>query len=147
MSKHILQFISTILLLSLSLMVLVVLVYSYTHAPVVAVVKGNSMLPLLREGDIVFISTTPPEDIKPGDIVVFKGTKGNYIIHRVVEVVNIKGKYYYVTKGDNNQLPDVAEFENNRGVPYERIVGKVVSLGGSTIKIPYLGNLALMLRG
>jgi len=41
-----------------------IIVYSiYTGVLTIAVVKGRSMLPLLREGDIVFIVKTRPENI------------------------------------------------------------------------------------
>lgn len=139
--------ISSIILLVITILLLILLVYSYTHTPVVAVITGNSMLPLLREGDIVFLTQVDPGDIRPGDIIVFKSRRGSYIIHRVMDVVYFNGSYYYVTKGDNNLLADIGEFENGRGVPYTRVVGRVVSIQNHVIKIPYLGRITLMFKG
>lgn len=112
----------------------------------VAVVKGNSMLPLLREGDIVFIVKSGPQNIEVGDIVVYRTYTGSLIIHRVIEVREIDGKYYYVTKGDNNNIPDVHHFDYGIGISGERVVGKVVSVDHTVFKIPYIGNLVLLFR-
>lgn len=111
-----------------------------------AVIKGSSMLPLLREGDIVFIAKAGPSDIKVGDIIVYKSNYDTYIIHRVVGILIVGNEYYYVTKGDNNIMPDYWQFGNYPGIPYERVVGKVVSVGNAVFKIPYIGHLALMFR-
>ncbi|MGC8953921.1 MAG: signal peptidase I [Desulfurococcus sp.] len=111
-----------------------------------AVVKGYSMLPTLREGDIVIVQKATPEAIRPGDVIIYS-TGGKLIIHRVIKVVIRNGEYYYVTKGDNNSLPDFMYFENNIGIPYNRVLGKVVSINDYIVKIPYLGYLALFLKG
>lgn len=108
-----------------------------------AVIKGRSMLPLLREGDIVFIVKVKPDEIVEGDIVVFEW-RGGLIIHRVVDRVVVDGKYYYVTKGDNNPFEDVYYYP---GAPFEKIIGKTLSINGAVFKIPYLGSLTLLLRG
>jgi len=113
--------------------------------PSLAVVKGISMLPTLREGDIVFITRPPPEAIKPGDVIIYDAG-GKLIIHRVIDV-RIKGEeYYYVTKGDNNPGPDIFYFDNGIGVPYDRVIGRVLAVNGYVVKIPYLGYLSLLIR-
>lgn len=110
----------------------------------VAVVKGNSMLPLLREGDVVFIVKSNPHEIKEGDVIVF-WTPDNamLVIHRVIEVVKADNTPYYVTKGDNNPFKDVYY---PVGVPYSKVVGKVASVGDYVYKIPYIGYITLMFR-
>lgn len=111
----------------------------------VAIVKGSSMLPLLREGDIVFIAKAKPDEIAVGDIIVYMG--GNrLIVHRVVNVKVSGGNYYYVTRGDNNPFEDIQYFEGGLGIPYSRVVGKVVSLNGLVFKVPYIGSFSLVLR-
>ncbi|MEM1628418.1 MAG: signal peptidase I [Desulfurococcaceae archaeon] len=110
-----------------------------------AVVKGNSMLPLLREGDIVIIIKANAEEIKPGDIIVYKaGDK--LIIHRVIEIRRMSGDLYFVTKGDNNPMSDFIYFDNLIGIHHSRVVGKVFSINQHVFKIPYLGYLSLMFR-
>jgi signal peptidase len=112
-----------------------------------AIVKGRSMLPLLREGDIVFIIRCKPDEIKVGDIIVYKSKiEGKLIIHRVINILYSNGEYYYITKGDNNAIMDIGEFDRSLGINQKRVVGKVLSLDNYVFKIPYIGNLALMLR-
>jgi len=117
-----------------------------SQAPM-AVVKGESMLPVLREGDIVFTYKPSPSEIRVGDVIVYKAYSNKLIIHRVVDVKIVNNKYYYVTKGDNNSGPDVIYFDvvNNRplGISYERVVGKVLSINDIVVKIPYLGYISL----
>lgn len=138
-----------IVLLAISMCILAVLAIAWSHASEIplAIVKCNSMLPLLREGDIVFVIRVPPEDIQEGDIIIYKTQYNTLIIHRVISVSTINGKYYYITRGDNNPYPDYRYFENGKGIPYERVVGKVLRFGHMVLKIPYIGNLALMLKG
>ncbi len=122
-----------------------------------AVVSGTSMLPLFREGDIVLLYKPPPNEIRVGDVVVYKRCGGGYIIHRVIDVVRIDDRYYYRTKGDNNPYDDsrlrqfyeyspirICSDIRTPGIPYERIVGVAVEVNGFTFKIPYLGYLSLM---
>jgi len=111
-----------------------------------AVVEGYSMYPLLREGDVVFAYKAPPEQIKPGHIIIFEGVGGKLIIHRVVEVKRVGDGFYYVTKGDNNQIPDIMHFSSGIGIPYERVKGIVVSVNNAVVKIPYLGYLSIWFR-
>lgn len=137
-----------ILLLALALFTSLILTFWLFFAEVpIAIVKCNSMLPLLREGDIVFIVKASPEDIWEGDVIVYRTKYNTLIIHRVTEVLSTDGKYYYVTQGDNNSLPDYRYFDDNKGIPYDRVVGKVLSFDRILFKVPYIGNLALMLRG
>ncbi|MCE4609476.1 MAG: signal peptidase I [Desulfurococcales archaeon] len=112
-----------------------------------AIVEGISMEPLLHTGDVVLIKKEAPDQINVGDIVVYSsGTK--YIIHRVIEIRQIDGKYCYVVKGDNNPMPDPGFPEcHGLGIPYDAIVGVVQEVDGSPVKIPYVGGLSLMVKG
>ncbi|AFH42367.1 signal peptidase I [Fervidicoccus fontis] len=114
----------------------------------VAVVKGTSMLPLLKEGDIVFLIHKSPDQIKVGDIVVYERLGGGYIIHRVVAIENISGVVYYTTKGDNNPIDDSAlgQFPSGLGITYDRIIGVVWSPDNRTFVIPYLGYVTIFIE-
>ena len=116
-----------------------ILVYITGSNVPVAVVDGYSMFPLLKEGDIVFSYKPSPDEIRPGDIIIYN-VGGRYIIHRVVEVIKRGKQYYYLTRGDNNEAPD---FYYQPGVPYNKVEGKVVAIGNLTFKIPYLGYYSL----
>ncbi len=121
---------------------------SGTDTPL-AVVRGISMLPLLREGDVVILEKKPIEEISVGNIIVYRSVKGHLIIHRVVEIKEIDGVTYFVTKGDNNPRDDsyLYEYPRGRGVTYDRVVGVVWSPFGLPFKIPYVGAVTLLIRG
>ncbi len=136
-----------LLLMILILVFFALLLGVFSREVPAAIVKGRSMFPLLREGDIVFIVRCKPDEIRAGDIIVYKSRIENkLIIHRVINIVYSNGEYYYITKGDNNAIIDIGEFDRNLGVNQKRVVGKVLSIGNYVFKIPYIGNLALMLR-
>jgi signal peptidase len=112
----------------------------------IAVVSGSSMEPILSTGDVVFIQPVKsPSEIRVGDVIVYRSQAGRYIIHRVINMINVGGKVYLITKGDNNPVPDIFG-PGYPGVPFESIVGKVVSIEGDVLKIPYIGIISL-LRG
>jgi len=115
----------------------------------IAVIHGYSMYPLLREGDLVFAYKPPPDHIKVGDIIIYEGLNGKLVIHRVIAVKIVNGKYYYVTKGDNNELPDIYQFSGpgRIGIPYDRVKGVVISFNHTVVKIPYLGYLSIWYHG
>jgi len=131
---------------------------SYGFLSPFVVVEGTSMLPTLYNGDIVLIHKPPPDKIRVGDIIVYESLKGNLIIHRVVKINRMPGcnPVCFVTKGDNNYLPDnMLGLQPEHGVSYDQIIGVVVSLhvkiGGreyaAPIRIPYLGLITLYIRG
>lgn len=139
---------AVIILITLVLLVNPVLkAVSGTDTPL-AVVRGSSMLPLLREGDVVVLEKKGPDQIEVNDIIVYRSLKGHLIIHRVIDVKEIGGVTYYVTKGDNNPTDDsyLYEYPRGKGVTYDRIVGVVWSPFGMPFKIPYLGAVTLFLR-
>ncbi|MGB9725146.1 MAG: signal peptidase I [Fervidicoccaceae archaeon] len=117
-----------------------------TETPI-AVVRGNSMLPLLREGDIVFLHHATPQEIRIGDIIVYKSVNDGYIIHRVVKIVNTSNGIFYVTKGDNNPVDDsiLGQFINGPGISYDRVVGVVWSPMNETFVIPIIGIISLII--
>ena len=65
-------------------------------------VVSESMVPALNRGDLVYYQMIPREDIKLGDIVVFKNGD-NLVMHRVSEITE---EGHYVTKGDANSESD-----------------------------------------
>ncbi len=134
---------------------------SFEH---LAVVRGHSMEPLLHTGDIVLLEKKDPADIAVGDIVVYRWGS-TYVIHRVAYVYRYAGRWCYVVWGDNrltNPIPDPGDplicgsvafrdpvsgaLVEASGIPYSWVIGVVVSFHGMTLKIPYLGGLALLVR-
>lgn len=143
MHKSLKKLVTTLTLVLIMVVIITAAKTCFADIPV-AVVKGNSMLPLLREGDVIFIVKSSPHEIKEGDIIVF-WTPDNamLIIHRVIKIVKTDNTPHYVTKGDNNPFKDAYY---PVGVPYSKVVGKVASVGNVVYKIPYIGHITLMFR-
>ncbi len=107
-----------------------------TSSPLV-VVTSESMEPTLYRGDLLILQARAPEDIHLGDIIVYLDTTWHSdgpIVHRVIEIQEDNGTYYFITKGDNNSMQD----------PYERTPDEIV--GVVVMTIPWLGNVSLFLR-
>ncbi|MDO5478154.1 MAG: S24/S26 family peptidase [Clostridia bacterium] len=62
--------------------------------------RGTSMLPLIREGLDSVILSPLPEDIRPGDVILYKRDDGKFVLHRVIKKVNDT----YTMCGDNQVL-------------------------------------------
>ena len=98
----------------------------------VAVATG-SMEKELYTGDVVIIKKCKANDVNVGDIIEYQ-MEGYTVIHRIVEKRQRSGNFYLVTKGDNNNAPDVAE------VREDQLIGKVI------FKIKYIGYPAIWLH-
>ena len=47
-------------------------------------IKGNSMVPFLREGDTVYLNSLTNEP-KRGDVVLFRRADGSFVLHRIAK--------------------------------------------------------------
>lgn len=91
------------------------------------IVVSGSMEPSLYAGDIVFVNSNVEfENVKIGDVIIFKYKDMN-IIHRVVDEVLIDDKKHLKTKGDNNDHDDgyLTTEENFCGVA----IGQIPKIG------------------
>lgn len=75
-------------------------------------VKGSSMLPTLKAGDIVSVSKSI--EYKNGDIIAFITHYNGIVIHRIVKIEMNE----IVTKGDNNNFCDTP-------ISIQSVIGKV----------------------
>jgi signal peptidase len=75
-----------------------------------SVVITESMEPTINVDDMIIYRKAPIEDVKMGDIIVFRSLdsrlKGSAITHRVTEITNVNGAISLTTKGDNNASAD-----------------------------------------
>jgi len=114
----------------------------------------------LHVGDIIIIQGVDPKDLNTNypnsDIIVYQkpnDPSATPIVHRIVAVNEVDGKFYFQTKGDGNgqrwpAVPSPSEYDsqqlwhsdNGLGVPQELVVGRVV------MRIPYFGWITLFLR-
>lgn len=76
-------------------------------------VSSGSMVPTLQVGDIILCRDCDPMELKNGDIITYDGKSGQFagkkVTHRVVKEPYRNpddGKYYLVTKGDDNPVED-----------------------------------------
>ncbi|MEM1542215.1 MAG: signal peptidase I [Ignisphaera sp.] len=106
MLKKIVDIVVNVFLIAVILFLIYANVMYYIYDQVVlAVVKGISMYPLLRENDIVII--VPSKDISLGDVIVFKNDRNEFVIHRTIAIATCSdGDIVYITKGDNNIYVD-----------------------------------------
>ncbi len=120
-----------------------------TNTPMVVVVSG-SMEPNINIGDLCFLEGKDPEDIKVGtiedqngDVIVFDAHEvwedppDDPVVHRVIGSKHNDSGYYFLTKGDNNNLVD--EGGSKVYVPEDHIIGVVCG------RIPYIGYVKIWL--
>jgi len=84
-----------------------------THGLLIAVVRSDSMYPMLMKGEKVVLKSV--KDIRIGDIVGYISSDGIPLIHRVVRL----GNDLVQTMADANVRMDKA-------IPRSRIVGKLI---------------------
>ncbi|MBE3120798.1 MAG: signal peptidase I [Thermoplasmata archaeon] len=97
------------------------------------VVYSGSMNPSLDVGDIALVQKVDTSTIKIGDIIQF--FRDNItILHRVVQITEIKGQTLYTTKGDANADHDPDP------IPANYILGK------SIFTIPKLGWVQIFIK-
>ena len=98
----------------------------------VAIATG-SMEKTIFVGDIAIIKKCNPNDIIVGDIIEYQ-MEGYTVIHRVIEKKQNNGEFSFITKGDNNGVPD------KDAVREDQLIGKMI------FKIKYLGYPAIWLH-
>ncbi len=143
--KKIAKIISTIVLSFLCLISLFILVFALrigylTTQNRVGEIKLNfytiltqSMYPNIKAGDMIITYKNVDGKYKKGDVITFisagKNSSGITITHRIKDVYKEEDTYYYITKGDNNNVEDSVP------VPSGNVLGRVV------VKIPKAGYI------
>lgn len=85
-----------------------------------------------NKGDLMVLFGS--KNIKKGDVIVFRGSGGEPIIHRAVVVDEPSGNLIIQTKGDNNKGSRTDEI----GITEDKIIGV------AKFRIPYLGWFKLV---
>jgi signal peptidase I len=78
---------------------------------------SGSMSPLIEINDRVFVKKVNPSEIKPRDIILFKGDYG-FVTHRVIQSSEQNGKIMLLQKGDASNHASL--------IPPEVVMGKVM---------------------
>lgn len=82
--------------------------------------SGFSMWPFLRGGEKLIIKKIPADDLKIGDIILYR-TNNQLVCHRLVKKIKDRYRYLFYVRGDNSNSP--AEL-----VRQEMFQGKVVGV-------------------
>ena len=91
-------------------------------------VRTGSMVPLIQPGDSVLISKAAAEQIRPGDVVIFRRGE-DMIVHRVLKKLRSDDGLLFLEKGDNSGVC--------RTFGTEDVIGKAIMVKGRG-KIFYL---------
>lgn len=70
--------------------------------------QGNSMYPILKNGDVVECVKTPFSRIRVNDVIIHLKKENIFVTHRVI----YRTKHYLVTRGDNNIQADEYVYKN-----------------------------------
>lgn len=95
----------------------------------IKIVLSGSMEPGIDTGSVILVrAVDEPGVYQVGDVVTFQTYEGPLVTHRIHEVID--GGQSYITKGDNNPLPDTQVLEPSM------VVGEYTGM-----TIPYLGHV------
>lgn len=92
-----------------------------------------SMYPEIKIGDAVIIKKCTANDIKVKDVIEYQ-MDSYTVIHRVIEIRQEDGEFFFITKGDNNKDPDYIP------VREDQLIGKAI------YKVPYIALPAVWLH-
>jgi signal peptidase I len=90
-----------------------------------------------NKGDIMVLYGSGSGDLKVGDVLVFKASRPDPIIHRIIKKTNTVDGYVFQTKGDHNSRSIAASDLNEMSIYDNQLVGKAV------FRLPYLGYVKI----
>jgi signal peptidase I len=82
---------------------------------------GTSMLPLVRDGDILLVQPLAARAVGLGDLVLFCREPGQVVVHRVIRVQAGPQGRRYTVQGDAVAQPDGS-------IPEAQVYGRVAAL-------------------
>jgi signal peptidase I len=89
---------------------------------------GSSMFPLIKTGNIVEIKPVRIEDLKIGDIVLYKSPAGPMVAHRLLKKSLRHGNMRLITKGDSFPWWAIEYVDS------ERVLGKLTAITRGIVK-------------
>lgn len=70
-------------------------------------IRGRSMIPTFKPGDVLMVEEVLPDKIRPKDVVCFKDDLSELpVVHRVKYLIKHKDQITVITKGDNSIYED-----------------------------------------
>lgn len=95
-------------------------------------IGSNSMKGAIDKGDAVIFTKCEEQELKIGDVIVFKKNNIN-LIHRIVNIQNVNNELRFTTKGDNNNTED------------QGYITDVDIIGISRLRLKYIGYPSILL--
>ena len=84
--------------------------------------RGGSMYPFIRDGDILEVQPMEVAEVGVGDVIFFRGHRGNMLAHRLVRKTQAEnGETILIARGDS-----ASQFD--RPVRPDQLFGKVISI-------------------
>ena len=83
--------------------------------------SGNSMYPMIREGDLLLIQPIMEVCVRLGEVILLKKSNVRLLAHRVIKKIRRRGSICYVTQGDHTSI-------NDGCIPLADILGVVKSI-------------------
>jgi hypothetical protein len=80
--------------------------------------RGRSMRPFICDGDTVHVTPVRPEQLRVGDIVLFRTAGETLLAHRIVGCIQTESGSSWVTRGD-------ALFASDAAFHADRLLGRV----------------------
>jgi signal peptidase I len=96
--------------------------------------RGSSMLPFIRNGEIVEVEPVDIGQIRVGDVVFYRTWSGRILAHRVIEKRKGEKGVVLVTKGDAVPRPDVLVYP-------DQVLGRVMAVERSGRNIRFDNGL------
>lgn len=90
-----------------------------------------------NKGDIMVLVGKDAKNIEVGNVIVFRSSKKDPIIHRVVKKFENDNDIYFQTKGDNNEDSIKNDALDETNIREEAIIGKAV------LRVPFLGYIKI----
>ena len=90
-----------------------------------------------NKGDIMVLVGKDAKNIEVGNVIVFRSSKKDPIIHRVVKKFEDDNDIYFQTKGDNNEDSITNDALDETNIREEVIIGKAV------LRVPFLGYIKI----
>ena len=130
MTKRIFKCIILVVLIILFIINLILSFEENTHILGIYMfnIVSESMEPTFYKDDLAIVRKCTLKELKKGDIITFN-QDDRTISHRILQITKEKGDIKFITKGDNNDVPDREQ------VDFEDIYGKVLFV------IPKIGKL------
>lgn len=69
-------------------------------------VRGNSMQPLVKDGDRLVVHAITPEKLQPGNILLYETRTGRLLVHRLVGKIRTGDHVALKLQGDAMLFPD-----------------------------------------